>query len=98
VWFVVAESLTNTVTHARATSVRVARDEDALRVTVTDNGCGGAHEVAGGLAGLRDRVEAAGGSLQLGIRPHGGSEVRAVVPLRAAPAGTAPMTAVAGRR
>jgi signal transduction histidine kinase len=101
VWFVVAESLTNAVTHARATSlrVRVARDVDAPRVTVTDNGCGGAHEVAGGgLAGLRDRVEAAGGSLRLGIGPHGGSEVRAVVPLRAAPPRTALMTAFAGRR
>jgi signal transduction histidine kinase len=99
VWFVVAESLTNAVTHARATSVRVlvARDDNALRVTVTDNGCGGAHEVAGGgLAGLRERVEAAGGSLRLGMGAQGGSEVLAVMMLRPAPPPAVPMTALVG--
>ena len=83
---------TNAVRHAQATSlrVRVARGRDAVHVTVTDDGRGGAHEVGGGgLAGLRDRVEAARGSVRSGDGLRGGAEVRAVVPLvpAAAPVG-----------
>jgi signal transduction histidine kinase len=90
VWFLVAECLTNAVRHARATSVRVrlARGRDALRVTVTDDGSGGSREVdGGGLAGLRDRVEAAGGSVRIGDGARGGTHVHAVVPLMPAVVG-----------
>jgi signal transduction histidine kinase len=90
VWFLVAECLTNAVRHARATSVRVrlARGRDALRVTVTDDGSGGSREVdGGGLAGLRDRVEAAGGSVRIGDGARGGTRVHAVVPLMPAVVG-----------
>jgi signal transduction histidine kinase len=87
-WFVVAEALTNAVRHARATSVtvRLVRSAAALYLTVTDDGCGGVHEVTGGgLAGLRERVEAAGGSVETRSGPGGGSEVRVMVPLVRAP-------------
>ena len=83
-WFVVAECLTNAVRHARArcVRVRVSRGRDALYVRVADDGRGGAHEVGGGgIAGLRDRLQAAGGSFRSGDGLRGGTEVRAVVPL-----------------
>jgi signal transduction histidine kinase len=87
-WFVVAEALTNAVRHARATSVtvRLVRNPAALQITVTDDGCGGLREVTGGgLRGLRERVEAAGGYIGTRTGSRGGSEVRAMVPLVRAP-------------
>jgi signal transduction histidine kinase len=60
-YFVVSEALTNIVKHASATeaSMTLERERATLRVTVTDNGVGGARITpASGLAGLRDRVEA----------------------------------------
>ena len=67
-YFVVAESLTNTLKYARATSatVRVAPREDVLVIEVTDDGCGGASPADGsGLGGLRDRVEALDGTFDV---------------------------------
>ena len=68
VYFVVAEALTNVAKHSDATrcTVTVDRVEAGLRATVDDDGRGGAsidNAPSGGLAGLRDRARAAGGSL-----------------------------------
>ena len=60
-YFVVSEALTNVVKHASATqaSVLLEREPATLRVTVTDDGVGGARITPeSGLAGLRDRLEA----------------------------------------
>ncbi|HRE00026.1 MAG TPA: histidine kinase, partial [Ilumatobacteraceae bacterium] len=84
-YFVVAESLANIAKHSRATraSVRVAeqqRPADGRWVTVEiyDDGVGGASEhPGGGLAGLRDRVEAVEGRLRISS-PDGGPTVLAV--------------------
>lgn len=68
-YYTIAEALTNVVKHAGASAatVRVADDGGELVVTVTDDGRGGAAPAPGrGLAGLRDRVEALGGSLTVG--------------------------------
>jgi len=68
VWFLVSEALTNAIKHAAATElrVRVTRSGDELRVVVADNGAGGACPSRGtGLQGLRARVEALGGSLEI---------------------------------
>jgi signal transduction histidine kinase len=73
-YFVVAEALTNAAKHADATAVTavVLRHGPELLVRVTDDGAGGATETpGGGLAGLRDRVAALDGVLQI-TSPDGG--------------------------
>jgi len=83
-YFVVAESLTNTLKYARATSatVRVAPRDDVLVVEVADDGCGGAEPASGsGLGGLRDRVEALDGSFDVHSPRGQGTRIRAELPL-----------------
>ena len=73
-YFVVSESLANVARHARATraSVSMAATADRLVVEVHDDGVGGADPAAGtGLRGLRDRVVALGGALDI-LSPPGG--------------------------
>ncbi|MGU3650409.1 ATP-binding protein [Mycolicibacterium sp. A43C] len=80
-YYVVGESLTNAARYAEAevVAVRVAAADGALTLSVSDAGVGGA--VAGsGLGGLRDRVEALSGQLDIDSPPGGGSTVTAVVP------------------
>ena len=82
-YFVVSESLTNVVKHASATdaSVLLEREPGAVRVTVADNGAGGARLTAGsGLTGLRDRLDALDGSLAIESRPGQGTTIRAEFP------------------
>jgi signal transduction histidine kinase len=67
-YYVVAEALTNAVKHAQASvvTVRVDADDQCLRITIQDDGTGGAQIGGGsGLIGLKDRVEALGGTLQI---------------------------------
>jgi signal transduction histidine kinase len=53
-----------------------------LRIEVGDDGVGGADERRGsGLQGLRDRVEAVGGTLRVASTPGRGTLVRADIPL-----------------
>jgi signal transduction histidine kinase len=82
-YYVVAEALTNAARHARASTVGVEAEVvgDRLRVTVRDDGIGGADLGGGtGLAGLKDRVEALGGRIVL-HSPHGaGTSLRAELP------------------
>ena len=83
-YFVVAESLTNTLKYARATSatVRIAPRETVLVVEVSDDGCGGATPTEGsGLGGLRDRVEALDGMFALDSPTGAGTRIRAELPL-----------------
>jgi signal transduction histidine kinase len=85
-YYVVAEALTNVAKHADASrvSLRLAEDGAALVVEVTDDGCGGADAVrGGGLRGLGDRVEAAGGSLLVESRDGKGTRLTARLPLGA---------------
>ena len=70
--------------HAEASSARVVirRADGALRVEVGDDGKGGADATAGtGLLGLRDRAEAAGGTLGIASPPGSGTVVVATLPL-----------------
>jgi PAS domain S-box-containing protein len=83
-YYLVSEALTNVAKHAQATSARVAigREGGLLRLEVGDDGCGGADEAAGtGLVGLRDRAEAAGGTLVVQSPPGQGTVVSAALPL-----------------
>ena len=83
-YYVVSESLTNAAKHADTPVVDVALavDDGALRVEVRDDGCGGADPAAGsGLLGLRDRVEAIGGTMHLTSPPGAGTSLRVELPL-----------------
>jgi signal transduction histidine kinase len=81
-YFIVSESLANVAKHARATQAEVAvtRARDVLRITVTDNGCGGAAPGSRdgashtGLRGLEQRAAAVDGTLSIDS-PFGGPTV-----------------------
>ncbi len=82
-YYVVTESLTNIVKHAKATraSVEVNRTGEGLVVEIIDDGIGGADSERGsGLRGLADRVEALGGRLRVWTPQGGGTRVRAEIP------------------
>jgi signal transduction histidine kinase len=84
-YYVVSEALTNTTKHARASYSHVAVDErDALlRVSIRDDGVGGADPAEGsGLTGLRDRVLALGGSIEVTSRPGEGTAIVVELPLQ----------------
>jgi signal transduction histidine kinase len=83
-YFVVAEAVTNAQKHASASriAVRATVVGDVLRVAVADDGVGGAAASAGsGLEGLRDRVEAIGGSLAVTSVAGRGTRIAAVIPV-----------------
>jgi signal transduction histidine kinase len=85
VYYVVSEALTNATRHAHASVVRVAVEERAggLHLSVRDDGAGGADPARGsGLIGLRDRVEALGGSFEISSPPGQGTLVGVQLPLR----------------
>ncbi|MFE5486966.1 sensor histidine kinase [Streptomyces sp. NPDC056527] len=82
--WVVRESATNALRHSGATrcEIEVGGTPERVRLTVTDNGRGGDAATAGsGLKGLRERVAAAGGTLDSGPAPRGGFRVTAELPV-----------------
>jgi PAS domain S-box-containing protein len=85
VYFFCSEALTNVVKHARATSARVRMDltSDRCAVEVGDDGIGGAEtrSPVSGLGGLRDRLGALGGTLDIASPAAGGTVLRASIPL-----------------
>ncbi len=77
-YFVISEALVNAAKHSNASTVRVTveRIDDAVRLSIADDGVGGADPARGsGLLGLKDRVEAAGGTLSVHSPPGEGTEV-----------------------
>ncbi|MFD7461143.1 MULTISPECIES: sensor histidine kinase [unclassified Streptomyces] len=85
---IVQEALTNVVRHSgsRHARVRLATDGDALRLSVDDDGPATGADAGGsgnGLAGMRERAAALGGTIEAGPRPDGGFRVVAVLPLPA---------------
>jgi signal transduction histidine kinase len=84
---IVQESLTNALRYAGPTTARVTLSytDEELRVEVLDGGRsqadrtpqGGGH----GIAGMRERAEAVGGTLIAGPGPDGGFRVQARLPL-----------------
>lgn len=82
--WVVRESATNALRHSGATrcEIEVGGTPERVRLTVTDNGRGGDAAATGsGLKGLRERVAAAGGTLDSGPAPRGGFRVTAELPV-----------------
>jgi signal transduction histidine kinase len=86
IYFCAAELLTNIAHHsgARAATVQVAQVGCRLRLTVTDNGNGGALVGAGsGLAGLTARTATVDGSLTVSSPPGGPTVITVDLPARA---------------
>jgi signal transduction histidine kinase len=88
VYRVVQESLTNIARHAtnaRSASVEITRDAAGIRIEVTDDAPATArhlHRGGFGLIGMRERVEALGGTLDAGPQPAGpGWAVTATLPV-----------------
>jgi signal transduction histidine kinase len=82
-YFIAAEALTNAAKHAGADAVQVEvrAAGGTLRLTVSDDGVGGADPSAGsGLLGLRDRVAAAMGVLSINSPPGGGTLLEVALP------------------
>lgn len=86
---IVQEALTNVAKHARATRVTVwlQPEEQMVRCSIRDNGIG--FDVAGvrggerglGLIGIKERLDALGGSLQMVSSPGKGTELLITIPL-----------------
>jgi len=82
----VQEALTNAVRHAGAENVflSVETKDHAVAVTVRDDGRGAAElRVGHGLSGLRERIEALGGKMEVEAEPGVGLTLRALFPARA---------------
>ena len=81
---IVQESLSNVVKHAQPAhaTVTLRQDGDALVVDIRDDGVARdrVHRLGHGLRGMRERVEAVGGTLHAGPAAGGGWHVRAHLP------------------
>jgi PAS domain S-box-containing protein len=83
-YYVVSEALTNATKHANAERVMVeaAVRDSSLRLSIRDEGVGGADPAVGsGLVGLRDRLEALGGSIEISSPPGQGTQIVARLPV-----------------
>ena len=77
-YYVVSEALTNAAKHADASHVDIeaSAQDSSLRLSIRDDGVGGAEPAHGsGLIGLRDRVEALGGLIEITSPPGHGTQV-----------------------
>jgi signal transduction histidine kinase len=82
-YFTACEAVTNAVKHSGASQVMLSArcDDERLVLLVSDNGVGGATlGVGSGLTGLRDRVAAHGGALEISSPRGHGTTLTAVFP------------------
>lgn len=106
IYFIAREALLNIERHAQARSASITLDchADGMRLTVRDDGRGIAEDVLNeggvpghwGLRGMQERAARIGGTLAIGRRAEGGTEVILDVP-RAAAYGEAPRRWLGGR-
>ena len=83
-YYVVSEALTNMTKHADASYVTVLMEEryGTMRLSVQDDGVGGADPARGsGLVGIRDRVEALGGSFEVTSPVGEGTLIQVALPI-----------------
>ncbi|WP_433562337.1 sensor histidine kinase [Nocardia sp. CA-151230] len=78
--WVLRESVTNVVRHSGAAHCRVRVTPTSIEVSDDGVGMSESARTGSGLAGLRERVQATGGSLTLANRPEGGLRVLASFP------------------
>lgn len=84
-YFTVCEALANTLKHGAASraTIAIALEDDRLRIQVVDDGRGfdtSAVNGSSGLVGLRDRIAAVGGTLDVRSAPERGTTLTALVP------------------
>ena len=91
IYFCSAEAIQNAIKHA-GTNVRIAvtvgRDRDRVHFAISDDGVGFDHPERGdgdGLIGMRDRVGAVGGELEIASSPGRGTTVRGTIAEAATP-------------
>jgi signal transduction histidine kinase len=84
---IVQQGVTNIIRHAgaRSVSLRLVLERDAWRITLSDDGSGFDATVLGlssshGIAGMRQRVRALGGELQIQSAPGAGTTLRVSIP------------------
>jgi signal transduction histidine kinase len=83
-YYVVSEALTNAAKHAHASVVHVdVKAQDAVvRLSIRDDGIGGADPSQGsGLIGLRDRVETVGGRMEIASAAGTGTSLLVTIPI-----------------
>ncbi|MEQ1620369.1 MAG: PAS domain S-box protein [Methylococcales bacterium] len=88
VFRIAQESLTNIVTHANASHVKVKIKiiKNALRMTIYDNGCGivaanNGKSIGYGIPGMKERARHFGGELILSSKPGMGTTITLTLPL-----------------
>jgi signal transduction histidine kinase len=83
-YYAVSEALANAAKHARASAVHVELDtpDATLQLAIRDDGIGGADPAQGsGLTGLRDRIEAVGGTLDVTSPVRSGTTLLIKIPV-----------------
>jgi signal transduction histidine kinase len=83
-YYVVSEALTNAAKHSQASVVRVDVEagDGAIEISIRDDGVGGAAPGTGsGLLGLKDRVEALGGEIEIDSPSGNGTSLRVRIPV-----------------
>jgi signal transduction histidine kinase len=83
-YYVVSEAITNAVKYAEGSIVElgVESGDDYLALSISDDGVGGADPSRGsGLIGLRDRVEALGGTISVVSPSGGGTTLHVLLPI-----------------
>jgi signal transduction histidine kinase len=93
-YYVASEALTNAAKHAQASVIDIRADghDGALTLWIHDDGIGGADPGRGsGIIGLKDRVEALGGTISV-LSPRGhGTTLHVQLPAGPSPAPTPPL-------
>jgi signal transduction histidine kinase len=92
-YYVASEALTNTAKHAQASviTMRVDSRDGSLTLLIRDDGIGGADPSRGsGIIGLKDRVEALGGTISVLSPPGHGTTLHVHLPAIPIAAATAP--------
>jgi len=83
-YYVASEALANAMKHAHASRIEISLTtrDGSLLLSVRDDGVGGANPASGsGLAGLADRVEALGGSIDIRSAAGAGTHITVELPL-----------------
>ena len=94
-YYVVSEALTNAARYADASHVQIDLrvEEETLRLSILDDGSGGADPSAGsGLIGLKDRVEALSGTIEVNSPPGSGTRLDVEIPLIAEHSDSPPLS------
>jgi signal transduction histidine kinase len=84
VYYIVAEAVTNAIKHADASvvQIRLHLEDEGIRLWVEDDGVGGAAVGGGsGLIGLKDRVEALGGVIEVESPSGKGTSLHVRIPI-----------------